>query len=595
MTSQLLEELASPSVSLPPATTTKNDSFKGPLQKKKAPSKDVIFTEDKGPANYSKPEKYPQYTQSRSALGLKSKNRITPKQKREMINEKVEKELEQEALVVTPKVTKILGEDLVQELKERHERNKKRKAQIQEKVSQNILWQPHPGPQTQFLSSTEYEVGFFGGRGSGKSDCLIVDPLRFVKNPNFKGLLIRRTMPALREIISRAKQLYPKMYPGTKWKEQEKIFEFPSGAVIEFGYFDHPDDYDRYHGREFAWLGIDEITQYPDKEYYDKIKSVVRSTDKALQPRIRCTCNPSGPGRIWVKDYFKVGEIQSNVPQYEEIRITDTEVVKLGKKYIISTVYDNPSAVENDPQYIAYLQSLPEIQRRQWLEGDFEASDGIAFEDFNKKTHVVAPFAIPATWTKIRSIDWGYRSKAVAIWVAIDPDHNAYVYREYVTSQVTADIFAANALQLENNEFVQYGIIDGSVGDQRGISGPTIDEEMRKVGLVSVYADKGKYSRIHGKMLIHKYLRIDPITNQPKLKIFNTCPQMIKELSSLMVDPNNSEDVNTRMEDHAYDALRYALSSRPDPYAGSYSKGFGDSSSKRFNEFPVIVNSIFGY
>lgn len=489
---------------------------------------------------------------------------------------------------------KELGSDLLQELRLQHKINKEKQAQATSSINQNILWAPHAGPQTEFLASIEYEVGMFGGRGSGKSDCLLVDPMRFVTNPNFKGLLIRRTMPALREIISRAKQLYPKMYPGTKWKDQEKLFEFPSGAIIEFGYFDHIDDYDRYHGRQFSWVGIDEITQYPEQEYYDKIKSVARSTDPSLQPRIRCTCNPSGPGRVWVRDHFQVSDRDSNEPFFFNVE-TKNGNVEVGRKYIMSTIYDNPTAVDNDPQYIAYLESLPEIQRRQWLMGDFEAAEGIAFDDFNKEIHVVAPFKIPNNWLKFRCIDWGFRSKAVCLWVAVDQDYNAYVYREYVTSGVHADIFARNVLDLEYEDNISYGIIDGSVGDQRGITGPTIDEEMRKVGLISTYADKAKGSRIHGKNLIHKYLRIDEDTKQPRIKFFSNCKQIIKELGSLMIDKNNSEDVNTRMEDHAYDALRYGLASRPEPSNAATLSATGVSGNKlRMIETPV-VNSTYGY
>lgn len=443
----------------------------------------------------------------------------------------------------------------------------------------------HP---THEILTTNYIVT----KNSGKSDCLLVDPLRFVHHPKFRGLLIRKTMPALRELISRAKYLYPKMYPGTKWKEQEKIFEFPSGAIMELGYFDHMDDYDRYHGRQFCWLGIDEITQYNSREYYDKIKSVARSVDPELPVRVRTTCNPSGPGRMWVKEYFEVGDVDSNKAVEFKTK-TPIGDISVRRKYIRSTIFDNPTLLQSDPGYVARLASLPEVQRRQWLEGDFDAAEGLAFEDFRPGIHIVEPFNIPSNWVKIRAIDWGYRSKAVCLWIAIDHDDNAWVYREYVTSLVNADVFAMNVLSMEEGEYISYGVIDGSVGDQRGINGPTIDEEMRRVGLVSLYADKSKGSRIHGKMLVHKYLALDSITKQPRLKIFSTCKQLIKEFSSLMVDVNNSEDVDTKMEDHAYDALRYGLGSRPPP-PSDYGE-FGRGGHSGLSEGPIIVDRKFGY
>jgi hypothetical protein len=483
--------------------------------------------------------------------------------------------------------------DLVAELKKQNKLQKEYHKAVEKEAKQKILWQPHPGPQTDFLASPEYEVGFFGGRGSGKSDCLLVDPIRFVQHDEFKGLIIRKTMPALREIISRAKRLYPKIIPGTRWKEAEKLFEFPSGATIEFGYYDHIDDYDRYHGREFAWLGIDEITQFNSQEYYDNIKSVVRSPNPKLSPRIRCTCNPSGPGRIWVKDYFGIEPgIKTKVTD-ATFDVGNGLTHTISKKYIIATVFDNPSAVDNDPQYIAFLQSLPPSQRKQWLDGDFEAVDGLAFEEFNRNLHIIEPFEIPHSWLRIRGIDWGYRSKAVCLWMAFDKDGNAFVYRELVTTRVTSDEFAKMVLDLEQNEYVSYGVMDGQAGVQTGINGPTVEEDFLNQGLANTHADKRAGSRIHSKQLIHKYLKVDPETNIPNLRIFNTCKQLINELGSLMVDPNNSEDINQKQEDHAFDALKYALSSRPEP---EYGGGDYWDTYKRYEQSkPIIVNPKFGY
>ncbi len=165
-------------------------------------------------------------------------------------------------------------------------------AEIQESTIKNapkkkIIWQPHDGVQIAFLQATEDEVLFSGGRGSGKSACLIIDPIRFCENKNFRGLLIRRTMPELRELISRARDIYPQVYPGVKWKEQEKMFVFPSGARIEFGYCDTTDDIERYRGQEYTWLGIDELTQFATEDILEKLSSSLRSTD----PTIPQTCN----------------------------------------------------------------------------------------------------------------------------------------------------------------------------------------------------------------------------------------------------------------------------------------------------------------
>jgi len=48
---------------------------------------------------------------------------------------------------------------------------------------------------------------------------------------------------------------------------------------------------------------------------------------------------------------------------------------------------------------------------------------------------------------------------------------------------------------------------------------------------------------------------------RPGLLIFNTCPNLIKELSQLVFDKYHTEDVDSRMSDHAYDSLKYLLTS----------------------------------
>jgi hypothetical protein len=467
----------------------------------------------------------------------------------------------------------------------------------------NILWEPQAGFQVNVLASAEFEVLAGGGRASGKSECLLVDPLRFMSNKNFRGLLVRRTMPALREIISRAKLLYPSIFPGTKWKEQEKLFEFPSGAKLEFGYFDHEDDYDRYHGRQFCWLGVDEITQWETQEYYDKLKSTVRRIDNTIPVRVRATCNPSGPGREWVKNYFNIETSVKDKVTKTELRTPEGPIV-ISRRYILSNVFDNRKLLEANPEYLAYLESLPEIQRRQWLEGDFEANEGMAFEDFARSTHVIKPFNIPNNWVKFRCIDWGYssRSLAVCLWIAISNNGEAIVYRELAVNKMLASEFARKVLEISSNEYISYSVVDGSVGDKRGSSSPSIDEEFRNEGLICIYADKSPGSRIAGKQLIHKYLRTVDEESKPLLQIFDTCKQIIKELSSLPLDKHNPEDVDTTCEDHAYDALRYGLQSRPNPQLNkSFDQdffGFGYRNHQRPGlniVTPPIIDRRFGY
>jgi hypothetical protein len=101
-----------------------------------------------------------------------------------------------------------------------------------------VVFQPNDGPQTDFLSAGERDVLYGGAAGGGKSFALLADPLRFCHNPNHRGLLLRRTLDELTELIDKSRQLYPKAFPGAKFRESKSTWVFPSGATIWFTYLD---------------------------------------------------------------------------------------------------------------------------------------------------------------------------------------------------------------------------------------------------------------------------------------------------------------------------------------------------------------------
>lgn len=471
-------------------------------------------------------------------------------------------------------------------------------AELEEYIKdKEVGWEAHPGPQTWFLQANEDEVLFSGGRGSGKSDCLIADPLRYVGNPRFSGLIIRRTMPELRELIARAKLLYSKVFPNVKiWKEQEKCFTFPSGARLEFGYCESVDDAMRYVGQQYCWLGVDEVTQYGDEKIIDSIIPSLRSPDESLPIYIRYTCNPGGPGRRWVKERFiDKGESNSKIT----LEFEDMEGNKYYKtrKWIHSTIDDNPSL---GIRYKATLAAIPDaVRRAQWLAGNWDAADGTAFPEFKSEIHVIKPFPIPNSWKKFRACDWGYGSLAVVEWLAVDNDRNIYVYREFVANgnsgtKLTADKFAIEVLNREVGENIRYGYLDSSVWANRGEVGETVADTMLNMGCSWIPSDRSPGSRVARKLLLHNYLAVKEVINETgipvktaKIKVFDTCKELIKELQSLTVDKNNSEDVDTDLEDHAYDALTYGLASLPNPDV-PFQNFIGLSSP------PVVVNTDTG-
>ncbi len=444
----------------------------------------------------------------------------------------------------------------------------------------SVVYKPFPGPQTEFLKSNEDFVLFAGGRGSGKSLAMLALPLWFVPKAKFRALIIRKTMKDLRDLINKAKKMYNPLY-SPKWKEQDKMFVFPSGATIEFNYFEQEKDADQYQGQEFDYIGIDEITQYPTPYILETLNPCLRGNPD-IPKFFRLTCNPNGVGRAWVKETFI-----DKAPAGERI-ITkvdfDGEESEVTYKWFHSTVRDNKELMDQ-----GYGRSLANIKnetlRKQWLDGDWDTSDGLAFDEFKRSTHVIAPFPIPNGWTKFRACDWGYGSMAVCLWLAVDYDGKIYVYREYTSHKEKVDVFARKLLELELDERIQMGVLDSSCWATRGDIGETIAETMMREGVSWRQSDRTKGSRVAGKMLIHSYLQ-GAGPSGPNLFIFDTCKELIKELESLPLDSKNPEDVDTKAQDHAYDALRYGLLSRPT----NVKQDFFANRNK-----PIIIDPIIGY
>lgn len=439
--------------------------------------------------------------------------------------------------------------------------------------AQKVIFEPNPGPQTDFLSATEQELLFGGAAGGGKSMAMLADPVRGFNSPHFNGLLLRRSTEELRELIQASKTLYPQAVPGAKWTEREKTWVFPSGARLWMSYLDRDDDALRYQGQAFTWVGFDELGQWPSPYPWDYLRSRLRSA-KGLPLSQRASANPGGPGSSWVKEMF-IDPAPWGEPFWAR-SLEDGEILRFPeghsrageplfkRRFIPSKLSDNPY-LANDGMYEASLLSLPEIQRRQLLEGDWSITEGAAFTEFKNHLHVVEPYDIPNSWVKFRACDYGYGSQSAVLWFAVVPySDQLVIYRELYVSKVEAVELAEMILDLEQGESIKYGVLDSSLWHKRGDTGPSLAEKMILKGCRWRPSDRSKGSRIAGKNEIHRRLKVDEFTEEPQLVFFKTCTNVIKHLPSIPLDKNNLEDVDTKFaHDHTYDALRYGVMTRP--------------------------------
>ena len=440
--------------------------------------------------------------------------------------------------------------------------------------AQDVVFKANDGPQTDFLSSSEREVLYGGAAGGGKSYAMLADPLHGLNNPNFSGLLVRHTTEELRELIQKSQELYPRAIPGIKWSERKSQWIAPRGGRLWMSYLDKDMDVTRYQGQAFNWIGFDELTQWSSPYAWDYMRSRLRSAySKELGLYMRATTNPGGAGHQWVKKMF-IDPSPSRKPFWAtNIETGDTITFPKGhsregeplfkRRFIPASLFDNPYLSEGG-DYEAMLLSLPEHQRKQLLDGNWDVNEGAAFPEFNRKIHVIDPFKIPQSWARFRACDYGYGSHTGVLWIAVAPDDQLIVYRELYCSKVTATDLADMILDAEQEDgTIRYGVLDSSLWHKRGDTGPSLAEQMNMKGCRWRPSDRSKGSRVAGKNELHRRLQVDEFTDEPRLVFMSTCTNTISQIPALPLDKNNSEDVDTKSEDHLYDALRYGIMTRP--------------------------------
>lgn len=203
-----------------------------------------------------------------------------------------------------------------------------------------------------------FQALYGGAAGGGKSDALLMAAAQHVDRPEYAALLFRRTYKDLAmpgALMNRAMAWWKKA-PGVHWNGTDKLFTFPSGAVVQFGYMQTNDDKLNYQGSEVQYVGWDEATQFPDDIPYNYLLSRIRRPANSDIPlRSLAASNPGGPGHEWVKREF------------------DVELDGHGFPFYPARVVDNPYI--DRESYIAGLMHLHPTTRAQLLAGDWRARE----------------------------------------------------------------------------------------------------------------------------------------------------------------------------------------------------------------------------
>lgn len=417
--------------------------------------------------------------------------------------------------------------------------------------------------QTLFLKDKHRHIAYGGARGGGKSWAVRTkSKLLAFRYPGIKILIVRKTYKELQN--NHIEQLTAELAGFAKYNRSDKMFRFPNGSTISFGYCANEGDLGQYQGAEYDVVFIDEAGQLQES-WIRKINLCVRGTN-GFPKRTYYTLNPGGPGHAYFKRVF----VDRNFNPDEDPN---------DYFFIQAKVEDNKALMDTQPDYLRELENLPPTLRAAWKDGRWDVYEGQFFEDFRdvpehykdrRWTHVIEPFEIPDGWTICRSYDFGYGKPFSCAWWAVDYDGTIYRIMELYgcTRTPNEGVKWTPDKQFEEIHKTEMqhpwlkgktiiGVADPAIWDAS--RGESVADTAARYG---VFFTPGDNERIAGWMQCHYRLQFDE-DGYPRMYVFNTCRAFIRTIPMLIYDEHRAEDLDTKMEDHVADEWRYFCMSRP--------------------------------
>jgi predicted phage terminase large subunit-like protein len=270
-----------------------------------------------------------------------------------------------------------------------------------------------PGPQSEFLR-TAADICIYGGAaGGGKTVGLILEPLRYASRvPGFTAVFFRRTTPQITNpggLWDETQHFYPRLGGIPHLRAHE--WRWPRGGKIKFSHLQHAASVYDWQGAQIALICFDELTHFTAKQFFYMV-SRNRSTC-GVRPYIRATCNPDAdswvaefltwwidqetgfpiPGRAGVLRYYvrdsgaivwadRPEDLMQHLPRPEELPPGVDPPRPISVTFIPASLSDNPALLRVNPEYLAWLLSLPQLERERLLNGNWKirAAAGLYFK-----------------------------------------------------------------------------------------------------------------------------------------------------------------------------------------------------------------------
>ena len=449
--------------------------------------------------------------------------------------------------------------------------------------------------QSQAMAVPEqFDLFLGGGRGGGKTHLLAALFLRHCEQhgADAKCLVVRKSFPALQDLEAEFLKYFRSIY-GTALKAdgQKHRFTLPNGAVIQLDQLERESDFQKFQGKSFSHIAVDEVGQYPSPALIDRLRSSLRAPS-GVPVRFVLIANPAGAGHAWLARRHALRA--SWTPYTDEA--TNFDFVTISSTYRDNDFIDQERYAKN---LLASCATDTELGKA-WLTGDWSVLRGAYFSTVLDESRVMFdawPYlkkglsarpeargyrtnggAYNNRWGAFLSHDFGVSAPSITYLCVRSTGERAPDGRYYPAGSVLLldevslthpdDVNAGLGLTVPEQanrikDMCSYwgiyprGIADDAIFNKTGSQVGSIADEFLKSGVSFSRAHKG--SRIAGWQTMRRLLADAGKPDVPGLYVSRNCRTGWQTVPALPRDPRRPEDVDSSAPDHAADACRYAL------------------------------------
>lgn len=424
------------------------------------------------------------------------------------------------------------------------------------------------GANAAAYNSREPEVLLAGAAGTGKSLALLAKCLTLLdKYPGARVLFLRGTRASLTQsgLVSWEDKVlgprHPLLTRRPVTRRVRQSYEFPNGSEFVVGGLDDPG---KTLSAEYDAVYIQEATE--EGVTLAKYETLLRSLRNGRTPftQLMTDCNPTTPAH-WLYRRHLAG----------------------GLRLFSSTHRDNPAYWDRAAQewtpagrdYLATLNRYTGARRNRFLKGLWVAAEGLVYDGYDPAVHLLpAGWLPPSHWRRVWSIDWGFRDPLVVLFWAIDEDGRMHLYREFYRSNVRVESVArwcADLVRSGTEPRPSLVVADhdpensATFTEHAGVYCQPADKTDRDRGLQET---QGRFDRgPDGRPRI--FFRPDSRCHAADtvLEGEGRPTSLLEEIVGYVwkkADPERPKDEPIEVNDHAMDAMRYAVRACPLPRPG---------------------------